>query len=39
MRMSPEDVRLVAEPAGFIFDRIIDFPPYHYGVVFRLADK
>ncbi len=39
MRMSPDDVRLAVEPAGFTLDRVVDLPPFHYGAVFRvLAD-
>ncbi len=35
MRMSPGDVRLVVEPAGFALERIIELPPFHYAAVFR----
>ena len=38
MRMSPDVVRLVVEPAGFMMERVVELPPYHYGAVFRLAD-
>jgi predicted methyltransferase len=38
MRMSPDEVRSVIEPAGFRLDRVIDLPPFHYGAVFRLVD-
>jgi len=34
MRMSPEQVRAVVEPAGFRLDQLIELPPYHYGAVF-----
>lgn len=34
LRMEPEDVRAVVEPAGFVFERIVDVGPYHYGVIF-----
>ncbi|KFC73389.1 Methyltransferase domain family protein [Bosea sp. LC85] len=34
-RMSPEAVRDVVEPAGFRCVRIVDLPPFHYGVVFE----
>lgn len=34
MRMSPDDVRAVVEPAGYTLSRIVDLPPYHYGAVF-----
>ena len=34
MRMSPDDVRAVVEPAGFTFVETIALPPYHYGTVF-----
>ena len=36
MRMAPDDVRRLVEPAGFTLERIVDLPPYHYGVVFRV---
>ena len=39
MRMSPEDVRAVVEPAGFVLDRIVDLFPYHYGAIFRATDS
>lgn len=35
MRMSPEQVREVLEPAGFTQDRVVDLPPFHYGAIFR----
>jgi len=35
LRMSPEDVRKVVEPAGFRPVDVIELPPYHYGAVFR----
>jgi SAM-dependent methyltransferase len=35
MRMSPEDVRKTVEPSGLSFEKIVELPPYHYGVVFR----
>ncbi len=38
MRMSPEDVRLVVEPAGFTLERVVELPPYHYGAVFRAIE-
>lgn len=34
LRMEPEDVRHVVEPAGFKLDKLIDVGPYHYGAVF-----
>lgn len=34
LRMSPEAVRAVVEPAGFMLQRIVDLPPYHYGAIF-----
>lgn len=37
MRMSPEDVRSVVEPAGFALEQVVDLPPFHYGAVFRLV--
>ena len=35
MRMTPEATRAVVEPAGFVLDRVVELPPYHYGAVFR----
>ena len=35
MRMSPDDVRSVVEPAGFMLKRVVELPPFHYGAVFR----
>jgi len=37
LRMSPEDLRAVVEPAGFQVDRVVELPPYHYGTVFRVT--
>ena len=37
VRMSPESLRAVVEPGGFILDAVIDLTPYHYGAVFRAA--
>jgi ubiquinone/menaquinone biosynthesis C-methylase UbiE len=33
MRMSPQAVAAVVEPAGFKLARIVELPPYHYGAV------
>ncbi len=38
MRMSPDDVRLVVEPAGFTLEQLVELPPFHYGAVFRAAE-
>ncbi len=35
LRMRPEDVRQVVEPAGFELKDIVEVGPYHYGAVFR----
>jgi SAM-dependent methyltransferase len=35
MRMSPETVQAVVEPVGFLLERIVDLPPFHYGAVFE----
>jgi ubiquinone/menaquinone biosynthesis C-methylase UbiE len=37
MRISPETVRAVIEPAGFRFVHVVELPPYHYGVTFQLV--
>lgn len=34
LRMEPDDVRQVVEPAGFTLKKIVDVGPYHYGAVF-----
>ena len=40
LRMEPEDVQKVVEPAGFMLENVVDVGPYHYGVVFaKLADS
>ncbi|OYV77469.1 MAG: methyltransferase [Acidithiobacillus ferrivorans] len=36
LRMTPEQVRIVVEAAGFLPDRVVELPPYHYGALFRL---
>ena len=35
LRMAPDKVRAVVEPAGFDLDRVVELPPYHYGALFR----
>jgi predicted methyltransferase len=35
LRMEPEDVQQVVEPAGFKLEKVVDVGPYHYGAVFR----
>jgi len=35
MRMDPNDVAAIIKPAGLFLNRVVDLPPYHYGVVFR----
>ncbi len=35
MRMAPDEVRSVVEPAGFELEGIVDLPPFHYGAIFR----
>lgn len=34
LRMEPDDVRQVVEPAGFILEKVVDVGPYHYAAVF-----
>lgn len=34
LRMQPEEVRAVVEPAGFELKVVVDVGPYHYGTVF-----
>ena len=35
MRMTLDDVAAVVEPAGLVFARVVELPPYHYGAVFQ----
>ncbi len=35
MRVSPEQVQAVVEPAGFQLTDLVDLPPYHYGAIFQ----
>jgi SAM-dependent methyltransferase len=37
MRMSPGDVRLAVEPAGFALERVVELLPFHYGAIFRVT--
>lgn len=37
LRMSPDAVRAVVEPQGFCAVHIVDLPPYHYGIVFKVV--
>lgn len=34
MRISPEQTRAVVEPSGFDLERVVELPPYHYGMIF-----
>jgi len=34
MRMSPEQVQKLIEPAGFTLEKVVEVGAYHYGVVF-----
>jgi SAM-dependent methyltransferase len=33
MRMEPDEVAAIVEPAGFELSRVVELPPYHYGAV------
>jgi hypothetical protein len=35
MRMSPQAIVAVVEPAGFRLARIVELPPYHYAAMFE----
>jgi SAM-dependent methyltransferase len=35
MRMEARDVAVIVEPAGLSLNRTVEFPPYHYGAMFR----
>jgi len=34
LRMEPDAVRRLVEPAGFTLEKVVDVGPYHYGAVF-----
>jgi len=34
VRMEADDVAVIIEPAGLSLNRTVEFPPYHYGVIF-----
>jgi len=33
-RLDPDEVAEYVTPAGFIFEPVVDLPPYHYGAIF-----
>jgi SAM-dependent methyltransferase len=35
MRIEPNDVAAIVEPAGLLVNRIVDLSPYHYGAVLQ----
>jgi ubiquinone/menaquinone biosynthesis C-methylase UbiE len=35
LRLSPEQTGKAVEPSGFKLARLVEIPPYHYGVVFE----
>ncbi len=37
MRMAPQEVARIVEPAGFVLKEVVELPPYHYGAVFQVA--
>lgn len=39
MRMSPEEVCAVVEPAGFTLQEVVELPPFHYGAIFRAVER
>ena len=41
MRISPDELCAVIEPAGFRLGNIVDLPPYHYGATLlkQISDK
>jgi predicted methyltransferase len=34
LRMEPDEVRALVEPAGFRLEKVVEVGPYHYGAVF-----
>ena len=39
LRMTPDDVAAVVEPAGFILACVVELPPYHYGAIFKKSTE
>jgi len=39
MRMSPDEVQTVVEPAGFTLERVVELQPYHYGAIFTASPR
>jgi len=39
LRMKPQDVQVLVEPAGFKLDTVIDVGPYHYAAIFLKEHK
>ncbi len=37
LRMSPDEVCVVVEPAGFVLDQVVELAPYHYGAIFQMV--
>jgi SAM-dependent methyltransferase len=35
MRVEPDDVARTVEPAGLPLVRVVELPPYHYGIIFE----
>ena len=35
MRIEACDVSGIVKPAGLLLNRTVEFPPYHYGAMFR----
>ena len=38
LRMAPEDTIKSVEGGGLKFSKMVELPPYHYGVVFKCSD-
>jgi SAM-dependent methyltransferase len=39
LRMQPEEVQAIVEPAGFVLESVVDVGPYHYGAIFSKTDN
>jgi len=37
LRLAPDETCTAVEPGGFVLESLIEFPPYHYGVIFERA--
>lgn len=39
MRMSPDELSTIVQPAGLELRQVVELPPYHYGAIFQKLEK